>query len=203
MTQQCFSSTANMSYLHLHSVETSTNGMSRIISLHLALSVSSPERYTQLLEEFIFTCLSTLGESFEADPLGSSMWTVGIRTWCLLGELQRKGTTTRLKMETLSRGASRDLNHAEECMLDLIDSSISRTCASLRRNFLSYTTKWIEELSCRLSPVEGLTPNGDTLLNRSLTGSLPAMPDSTTLAASLMDEMIGWRSLEYDLETWN
>lgn len=197
MTQQCFSLTANMSFLHLHSVETLTNGMSAITCRFSELNVSSPGRFTQRLEEFIFTCSSISAENFDPGMFVSSMWTVGTRTLFLLEELQRKVTTMRSKMEMWSRVGLRDRFLAEECLWELRESAMLRTSANLRRSFLSYATKWIEVLSSNLSPSIRLTVSGD------LPPSLNPLCHPSQLVssvASLMDEMIGWRSLELELE---
>lgn len=198
MTQRCFSSTANMCFSLMHNAETSTHGLSAIICQHSNLSASSGERFTQLLEEFIFTSLQLTNRNSDLDRYGFSMWKVGTQTLSLLGELQRKDMITRSRMERLSRVVSSVQGRAEECLSELIRSSILRTCAKTERNFLNFATKWIEVISSRTSPIRSHMLGGD------MDPCFPSMMHPRELenfADCVWEELNGWRSLELDLET--
>nr|UGV21555.1 MAG: replication-associated protein [Giant panda Genomoviridae] len=70
---------------------------------HWELSASLDESSTRI-SAFISTCSQISDGSFEVEKLIFSMWTVGTQTSNALGELQRKVTTMRSRMETLSPG---------------------------------------------------------------------------------------------------
>lgn len=194
----CTLSTQNMCFSLMHNAETLTNGLYPIICHHSVLSASSDERYTQELEGFIFTCLLTSTGNSVLDAWTFSMWRVGTQMLALLKEAQRKDMIMQSKMGMLSRG---DLKgRAEEDLALLWRSRRALTCSRLRTNFSTYTTKWILEASLRISQTSDPMRNGNTQV------SFPSMTHPEVLedtVQAMTDEMSGYYSLEYDMETWS
>lgn len=185
-----------MDYSPILNVGTSTNGLFLITYHHSELSASSRERFTQKLEVFIYTCFSLSNRNSDLETYVYSMYSIGIQTLSLLVELQKWGMITQSRMEMWSREGLLDQNRAEAELARVVDSSVWRTFARIQMNFLSYSTKWIEEISSRVSARLACTPTGD------LNQMLPSMShpgELGSLVENLMDEMDGWRSLELDL----
>lgn len=180
----------------MHNAATLTNGLSAITCQLSELNASSPERFIPELEVFIYTCFSLSNKSSDLETYVFSMWTVATQTLCLLGELRRKDMIMQSRMETLSLAGLLGRNRAEECLAELIRSQMLRTSASLRRSFLSYSTRWTEVISSRALLKSVVTPTGD------LSRMLPSMthpPELSSEVEQTMDVMNGWRNLELDL----
>lgn len=125
------------------------------------------------------------------------MLEVSTQTYRHLVARQRKAMIMRSRMEMLLREGSLDRNHAEVSMLELIESAMSRTSARVVRSFLNYTTKWNEAISFA----------GFRISDPTLTGAFDWISQNTlhipilcSAAEPWMEEMIGYDSLEWDVE---
>ena len=123
------------------------------------LSVSLEES-SMLMAEFISMYSLTSDDSFHREKLIYSMWEASTQTSSLLAALQQKLSTTQSKMATLLRAGWED--RAEIAILTLIRSGTRRHIADLLRNFCTFATNWLREISSedfpRFEPT--LTGNG-------------------------------------------
>lgn len=157
---------------------------------------SSDERLT-LMEELTCTSLQISNGSFEVDRLLYLMWTVTTRTSHLVRVHQRRVTTMRSRMETLSEGLSQDLNPAELEMGRLAINGLSLRMQRLVTSFGSWLTNWIRSLQSALSTNSRNGATGDL--------HLYALPISTheelnLWSRTMTEDIRGYCNLALDLE---
>nr|UGV21551.1 MAG: replication-associated protein [Giant panda Genomoviridae] len=163
---------------------------------HWELSASLDESSTRI-SAFISTCSQISDGSFEVEKLIFSMWTVGTQTSNALGELQRKVTTMRSRMETLSRVVSSDQT-ASMGAVRLLTCGLRLRARRIEASFGVFARNWIPRVCAAHSGSCRNSPTGDS------PRSLPSMshPEELTLFREmLMVEVHGWKQLVLDWET--
>ena len=135
--------------------------------------------------------------SFEVDRLLYLMWTVTTRTSHLVRVHQRRVTTMRSRMETLSEGLSQDLSPAELEMGRLAINGLSLRVQRLVTTFGSWLTNWIRSLQSALSTNSRNGATGDL--------HLYALPISTheelnLWSRTMTEDIRGYCNLALDLE---
>ena len=157
---------------------------------------SSDERIT-LMEELTCTCLQISNGSFEVDRLISLILTVTTRTYHLVRVHQRRVTTMRSRMETLSEGLSHDRNPAELEMGRLAINGLSLRMQRIVTTFGSWLTNWTRSLQSVLSTNSRNGATGDL--------HLYVLPMSTheelnLWSRTMTEDIRGYVSLASDLE---
>lgn len=122
------------------------------------LSVSLEER-SMLMAEFISMYSLISDGSFRRERFVYSMWEASTQTSSLLAALQRKLTTTRARMGTLSQVGLDD--RAEIAIGTLIISGVRRHIADLLTSFCTFATSWLREILSAPFQTSAHTLNGN------------------------------------------
>lgn len=159
-------------------------------------SVSSQEKIT-LMEELISMFSVTSDGSLEVEKLMYSMWVIITQTLNLLEEHQRRDTTMRSRMAMLSAEASADQQPAELEIARLILNGLRLRVLRLENSFGNTFTTWIQRVQLALSRNCQNIATGNTLY---MLPNIGRQPELNSLMEILMDDMIGYSSLAWEVD---
>lgn len=159
-------------------------------------SASSQEKIT-LMEELISTFSATSDGSLEVERLIYSMWTIITQTLNLLKAHQRRATTTRSRMATLSAEALADQMPAELEIATLILDGLKLRVLKIENSFGNLFIVWIQKVQRALLRNSQSTVTGNSQFVLPI---IHRQADLNSLMGLLMDDLIGYTNLAWEVD---